>query len=356
MTEGCTKARFANDLKQALQVARLAPSSHNSQPWLLKVIVGVPVEMSDQTIDECDHFLSLGFDDTRTLTSMDSLQPEMFISLGGFWHMLRSMLDALGYRSDIFWQPETNQALPASVAIVRVRKERPADNDALERIKASASRRLTNRGPYQASRLESIRLKPLFDSDSAALNVIDEPMMISRIANLVKRYAGLDFSNTKAWSETWQYIRFDEKEPAEDGFYLSNLFGPVSRLTRFLFEFGLNPKRHWLYRPLGVPGIMAGGLADLVRNTPQLFTVTVEQNSPEAWFSAGTSLIDFWLSCARQGIAIHPVSVLLQNEEPKHNLQRVTGDENSVVFIGRIGFPQQQAQPAPRRSVDSVLT
>ncbi|MEI8631006.1 hypothetical protein P4S72_00605 [Vibrio sp. PP-XX7] len=100
------------------------------------------------------------------------------------------------------------------------------------------------------------------------------------VAALVRYYAGLDFSNRRAWRETFRYIRFDETEAREDGFYFSNLFGQRSCWFRWAFRLGLHPRNHRLYSLLKLPAVMASNFAKLIGDEGHLMTLTVEDESP----------------------------------------------------------------------------
>src|SRR5579884_2621683 len=69
-----------------LQLAALAPSTHNTQPWRLKI---------------SDNACELYIDNNRQLPAADPLKRDMYISLGAFLHNLESAATAYNVLDNI---------------------------------------------------------------------------------------------------------------------------------------------------------------------------------------------------------------------------------------------------------------
>src|SRR6516225_2582864 len=118
-------------LRFALRYAVLAPSSHNTQPWLFRI--------------EGDHVDVLA-DRSRALPVVDPDDRELVISCGAALHHLRTALAAFGEQADV-------QLLPypgVLDVLARVGAHGPAEPDAHARERlAAAVRRRTTRRPFQ---------------------------------------------------------------------------------------------------------------------------------------------------------------------------------------------------------------
>lgn len=348
-----TETRILADIMSATNIARTSPSSHNCQPWKLKLLDEQDLQKITANKPRNDKdcaFLQLQFDKQRLLNTLPSLRAEMYLSCGGFFALFCDALRGLGYAIETQWVD--NEEVLVNIQICR---EQDINKETLLAMKRTGQKRKTNRGLYKQVTTSDDKIRSLFpDTPQTTLHLIESDEQIKRIAGLVKTYSSLDFSNKHVWEETYSYIRFDDEQPAEDGFFLHNLFGPVSPIYKQLFRFGLHPNNHWLYNSLGIPKVMAKGLAELVENTPQLMAISIDQWNTKTQFDAGEALNIFWRRCTQNNLAIHPLSVLLQNDEPKKELQTELQCNKPLVFIARIGIPEVSASESPRRSAESI--
>lgn len=343
-----------SDIALATNIARSSPSSHNCQPWKIQVLSdddSIKMHFNDIQLGGETAYLQIQFDQQRLLNTLPSLRAEMYLSCGGFFALFSEALRKMGYTVNKQWVDK--EGVLVNVQIFRCEM---ADRAELCALKRTSNKRKTNRGMYREITTPHQQLQALFPNYSGVnLHVIESSTDIDNIAQLVKAYSSLDFSNKAVWEETYSYIRFNDEQIAEDGFYLHNLFGPVSTIYKQIFRIGLHPNNHWLYNSLGIPKVMAKGLAELVQKTPQLITVSIDTWDNQAQFNAGEALNVFWRNCTDANLAIHPLSVLLQNEEPKKKLQQQIHIDAPLVFIARIGIPEASATESPRRSAESIL-
>ncbi|SFC05325.1 hypothetical protein [Pseudoalteromonas denitrificans] len=344
--------KFNHDLKMALDIARHAPSSHNCQPWCVNVTDSVPNIDSIKTTQN-SRFVTVSFDESRMLTSLPSLTGEMYTSCGIFTELLTQALVFKGYQCEEHWID--NEGI---ILILHLLPTETVSNHAFEQLQATTLMRFTNRGPYEQTKVDTREYESLIENlNTKAIHsqLINNPTLISSIANLIEDYAGLDFSNKKVWQETYSFIRFNDNETAEDGFYMRNLFGPVSWAFKQAFKFISHPKNHMLSKIVGLPNYMAKGLAELVDSTPQLIVFTAKNKSNSSYWHLGKDLSKVWQKAQIQGLSFHPLSVLLQNETPRKKLKNILGNKEETLFIARLGTAQSPATRAPRRQVASIL-
>jgi hypothetical protein len=164
-----------------------------------------------------------------------------------------------------------------------------------------------------------------------------------RFAGFVTRYAGRDFSHDSAWRETHSYLRWSAAHTAAtgDGFTLTQLFGPMSRARRLFLRAALNPATLSLLRYGGYHRILAWRLAAITRPTPVIVAMSFPDETPDlaAGVRAGARLADYWLRATGAGLALHPISVVLQHDDVRHALQERFGLPGRTFFVSRLGYP-----------------
>jgi 4-hydroxy-2,2'-bipyrrole-5-methanol dehydrogenase len=363
---------FAEHLRRAVDVARRAPSSHNSQPWKVTHVADRGKRPDLPALPADRQAVLLSFDAGRMLKSLPSLRFEMYLSCGLFLGLLVEALEAQGYPCEAHWLCDhvevtgTEQGT-GDLVLLAVGPRGQAREEAFGHLRALADARRTVRAPF--------RSEPVGEADAAALLRADRPAdltggllnmrieagraEIARVGRLVEAYGALDFSNYAAWSETYRYIHFDQTRPAEDGFYLSSLVGPVSRTRSMLMRIAFAPAVMQALRVIGLPRKLARELGALVAGSPGLLSCALPDRRPgaKALVQAGARLMEVWLNAQRLGIAVHPVSVMLQHDEPRREIETLFGEPGRVVFFARFGYAAAQAAdvPSPRRPVDGVL-
>src|SRR6185437_15164664 len=131
-----------------------------------------------------------------------------------------------------------------------------------------------------------------------------------------------------AWRETHSYIRTPQQVAEQgDGFTLAQLFGPMRPARRRFMELALAPSTMRALRHLGYPRLLAGQLAAIARDTPVISILSLPAENPAAsdLLRAGAYLTDYWLRATHSGLAMHPLSILLQHEEARRDLRRRPG-------------------------------
>lgn len=244
------------------------------------------------------------------------------------------------------------------ILILSLSLTKTSSKHALKQLHITAIMRFTNRGPYEQVKINIKEYEALIsDLNTNIINsqLIHNANLISSIAQLIEDYAGLDFSNKKVWQETYRFIRFDDNKAAEDGFYIRNLFGSVSWIFKQTFRFISHPKNDLLSKIVGLPNYMAKGLANLVKDTPQLIILTAKDDSNYSSLQLGKELADIWLKAQVQGLSFHPLSVLLQNDVPREKLSNILKNNEEILFIARLGVAKTPANKAPRRQIESIL-
>jgi len=137
-------------LRFLLSYAILAPSTHNTQPWLWEI-----------SGDE----ITLRADFSRQMPALDPEGRELIISCGASLEHLRIAMHAFGYDDETTLFPDRAQSdLMARVRLLENRLTAPADEELFRAI----SKRHTNRNAFTEQALPETLLKTLrADADGA---------------------------------------------------------------------------------------------------------------------------------------------------------------------------------------------
>lgn len=302
----------------------------------------------------------------RAITSLPAHATEMSLSCGLFLHLLVTSMNQLGWRHRLGWPTATDlafePALPATwTPLVVVRFEAGRLGGSTEALARLLNERVTNRAPYGAAlsaaeRDELCAARPIrLDSGAGAeLRVFSSAVTAARVAELVERYAARDFTHREAWAETYRYLSFDSasktRQTRELGFSIEHLLGPLPWVTRQLLRWALSPAAMTWFSPLGVPQQLARGLARLVAGTTDLVCVaSAERETVTSGLYAGSLIMDLWLRATEMGLALHPLSVLVQHDDSRQDLGRALGLAGEPIFLARVGRPLHRFSPSPRR-------
>lgn len=359
-------------LVEAVDIARLAPSSHNCQPW---AIASCDSDGAQRTLDEWSgsksadtRWLVLGVDTARAIAALPSLATEMRLSCGMFLQLLAGALAERGFAVQGIPVDEHRtlrlDGYPASWEPVVAVAVTPGSARSSRWPSSLAPGRRTNRAPYQERPIDrdvahALRQSlPLFapesDRQPVSITLIEDREAVRAAGAFVGRHASIDFSHADAWRETYRFIRFGtrEIETSTDGFAITQLLGPTPALVRQLMRLGLSPASMRLLRHVGVPAAMARALGRLVGAAPLLACVSVDRASPSAELVAGGVTMDLWMRATAADLALHPVSAILQHDDLREQFQRTIGLSGRAVFFARVGYPTTTFPATPRRSLE----
>ncbi|MEO8548663.1 MAG: hypothetical protein ABI678_01770 [Kofleriaceae bacterium] len=351
-------------LGEAIAVARLAPSSHNCQPWAVAsfessdALHAITAWLGAPHDDE--RWLVLAIDTKRALTALPSLSTEMRLSCGMFLQLLVAALGEQGLAARVVpcgGRPAIAGYPDAWTPVAAVAVAPGVPQIAAWSTRLAADRR-TNRAPYQDCKVSPSDTHALAtatalfgDRGDASIRLITDPGAVHEVGRFVGRHAGVDFADLRAWSETFQYIRFGN-EKTTDGFAITQLFGPLPATLRQFLRLALSPPVMRALRHLGVPRVMAHELGKLVGRAPLLVCVSVTGTSTRAELTAGGLAMDLWMRATAAGLALHPVSALLQHTELRERFQRWVVPQGRAVFFARVGSPTTTFPPTARRSLE----
>lgn len=340
-------ADLADPRLRALAWALLAPSPHNTQPWL--------ADLPD------DGAILLRVDAACRLHAVDPLGRQTLIGQGTFLEALVLAAEGEGHKADVAafpdgaFPPETPDARP--VASVRLRPE-PG---------TSASPLLTALPRRRSTKLAFDPEKPVTPEHQTALRKVVagrpvefglavEPEPVLAVRELARRALHAEYGHPPALAETVRWLRL-----GADAVMLHPDGIPITGVASWwLRRLGLlTPER------LATPGSLAwrSGLTmwdNLLTGSPSFGWLVTADDSREAQLAAGRAYLRVDLAAALNGVAIHPVSQALGDHpvvaEHRAELDRLLGisPPARVQMLFRLGYAGPQA-PSPRRPLKAIL-
>lgn len=308
-------------LQALVQAATLAPSSHNTQPWLFR--------LEGQVIE-------LLADRTRALPVNDPDDRELTISCGCALFNLRVAAAAAGLQAQV--EPWPDAADTDLLARVRLASSSADQTDAT--LQAAMAERRTYRERFAATAVDPMTLRSLVDavhSEAALLAVLDTADQRLGAAALVAEGDAMLWANPSWRRElaAWMHPRRHG-----DGLTLPALAIPVAQMVVRTFDMG--------------HGVAAKD-RQLADESPVLAVLTTVGDSPRDWLAAGQALQRLLLLGVQLGLQASYLNQPVQVATLRPKLQQLTGCPGYAQLLLRIGSPTQVKPAAPRRPLADVL-
>jgi nitroreductase len=309
-------------LNRCVELATLAPSLHNSQPWRFR-ITGDVVEIQA--------------DPRRRLDAIDPVGREMTISLGAALFTLRLAIRRQGRIPVARVLPDPDR--PDLVARVTVGRPAPVTAE-LTALAAAVPRRHTNRWPFVAAVVPADAIEEL----TVAAGLEDA---VLAVAGSVGRTAILGLAR-----EAEHRLRARGDYRAEIGRWTGpaaprhagvprSAVGPWDALERMpMRDFGLT-----------LPGVVHR--AEQFEAYPTIVVLSTAGDTARQWVAAGQALQRVLLVATRRGIAATPISQPLEVPAIRRTLAGGDGSTWPQMIL-RMGYGPPAAA-TPRRPLAEVL-
>ncbi|MFN4311903.1 MAG: Acg family FMN-binding oxidoreductase [Ferrovibrio sp.] len=331
--------------RRALSWALLAPNPHNMQPWLVDL--------------RRDGEILLHVDRTRLLPETDPFARQIVIGHGTFLELLALAAGADGYDCKIEYFPE---GVPTAGDV----DDRPLARIQLHRASGPADplfsqipHRRSSKEPYRQTPLESRHAEALrmsHHSDAARLTLTTDAAQVAVLRGITERAMLIELETPHTLKESIDRLRIgaDAIAAQPDGI---ELHGPF----------------FWWMAKLGLmtpdkamtPGTMAyqGGIdyaLGWARATPSFGWLTTTANDRLSQIEVGRAYVRLNLKATELGVAMHPVSQVLQEYPEMGALQReflaavAAAPGQTVQMLFRLGYCEP-VPPSPRRPLDALL-
>ncbi len=327
--------------RRALSWALLAPNPHNMQPWLVDL--------------RRDGEILLHVDRTRLLPETDPFARQIVIGHGTFLELLVLAAGAEGYRCEIAYFPD-GQPAKGEVddrPLARIRLLR--DTAASDPLFAQIPHRRSTKEPYDARVLQPEHAQALRDLHRG-VTITTDTAMAAGLRGITERAMLIELQTPRTLKESIDRLRIgaDAIAAQPDGI---ELHGPF---FWWLSTLGLMTSEKAM-----TPGTMAyqGGIdyaLGWARATPAFGWLVTSANDRVSQIEAGRAYVRLNLKATELGVAMHPVSQVLQEYPEMAQLQRdflaMVGapSTQTVQMLFRLGY-SEPVPPSPRRRLDALL-
>ncbi len=249
---------ISKQLHEIVSLARLSPSSHNTQPWTIQ-------------LKNSDNSLVVGYNTLRTLPVGDPENRELYISLGCFIETLLCAARDKGLKATYLYLGRN----PGEIATISFHKDGPAANE----WPGAIQNRRSDRRLYEPKSLTAVSREALnkLERGTASLKLIDTASDIGFLAEMTHEATLRTMSNQEFRNELASWVRHNwTKRPDGMPGYTQGMPGPVSLLGPWFIK-NMKP----------VPADQAKKDAKRVMRSAAIGLVCLEQSNFPDWIEAG---------------------------------------------------------------------
>jgi nitroreductase len=317
-------------LRDAAAAARLAPSTHNTQPWRFHL--------------RRDETLEILADESRHLPAIDPLRRQLITSCGCAVMNARVAVRAAGYVDEV--TPFPDLARPELIATIRLGLARAPDADD-HALRAAVDRRHTNRRPF------ADRPVPAATADALARAARAGRARMFRLDPHQKAMLG------------WLVADADRQQ-FDDPRYRAELarwLVPRTSLRRDGIPFsekeygsGRPFAKWWAMRASDLGERFAEVERTRIRDAPLVIALATEADEPLDWLDAGQALEAVLLRATALGLSASFLNQVLEHAELAVAIDQLVDTDLNVQMLLRLGWAPPPETPAPRRELYELLT
>ncbi len=324
------------DEMEILYLASLAPSGHNTQPWVVRIL-------------EPNHWV-IGSDKKRWLPAVDPENRELLLGIGAFIENLVLAAGTFGYEVDI--QITANSPLDPDIAEIRLKKGKTSDFP-LERIR----KRRTVRSGYTDQEIKAEDLKYItrhdarscvvpnapsphsfyFPNNSPQGKYLQEGTIAANRAQAFRDPAQEELASWIRWSnkDARQYRNGLTSESMEirgfAGWYVRNFYNRESVLKKSFREQTVDI------------------VSKQVKTCGGWLVVTSADSNIPTLIDYGRVFENMLLKVRERMIGIHPMTQMLEEAPWKDKVAKELGLGGEVQWILRIGYLNSYPDPVSLR-------
>lgn len=318
----------SEQFRHLLHYAVVAPSGHNTQPWLFRV-----------TNDAVELFA----DRTRALPIVDPADRELTMSCAAALGQLRLAIRHFGFADVVELFPNAHQ--PHLLARVTLGANHSSNADE-ERLFHAILKRRSNRSAFEARPVPpqlAAALRTFAADEHVGFHEVAGGDQRNAVADLVAEGDRLQFSDKSFRRELAAWIRpnFSRKR---DGI-------PGSALGMGCLMSCVAP---WVIRALDVGSRQAPEHRQLALGSPLLAVLSTATDAPRAWLAIGQALTKILLRAYADGVSASFLNPPIEVAELRSRLRNVLGLDGYPQLLLRLGYGPEVA-PTPRRPVKEVL-
>lgn len=315
-------------LRAALQWAILAPSGHNTQPWILR---------------EHPAAVDVVADYSKRLPIVDPDDRELIMSCAALTTHLELALGSFGRAHQTTWFPA--DASPDAVARVEiVGTAKPTSDDVA--LFEAIPHRITNRSPFRALQLDVdvlVRVKHLVESDGAHLMFLTGDAR-SGVADLVAEADRLQLADKAFRKELASWVHHNHSDHLDGmrgyAFGVGDLASHVGPTIIRTFDAGKG---------------QAAKDRELATQSPGLVLIETDGDTRQDWVNAGRAMDLMLLYLTTHGYAASFLNQPVEVPGLRDRLTQAVASNRYPQLLLRIGEPSESQPHSPRRPLHTVL-
>ncbi len=310
-----------------IKAAVLAPSSHNSQPWLFRVI-------DDNTI-------SVSLAPERRLTASDKNDRQAIISIGCAIANIEILADYHGFECVV------ENGRGGVLATLRFSKRREEHQGEIEHLANFITKRVTNRSPHEDRVLDQRALQSIraLASNSLRIDIVTDHSSIQKLGAIAINAGIAALDDTEFRRELSSYLKSNSTRSSVGmpgfGFGFPT---PLALLAPTFIRF-FN-----MERPAQKQNIA------LFEKTAGVLVISTANDTEVDWLSVGRVYERIALLATQTGMVTAPWAATIQIGEHYREIQKILNMTERPQFFARLGFPTKPTHNSPRLSANRVIS
>lgn len=323
-------------IRFVLGYAILAPSTHNSQPWLFKI--------------EKDS-VKIYYDPKLKIPEADPLGRDLYISMGCMVENLVVAASYFGIFKDLKlqspWTSWSDHDVHGDKLIAEVLFQNGQGNKDLEYLVDAIPQRTNARGLFELKPLpESIQaeMMSLKKDGRIKINLITDKKKIKTIAGLTAEGLCLAYKKPSFRKEMsgWIHNSLSASKTGLPGYSLR-----IPLLLSFVIPV--------LVRFFDLSPLLAKLNYKSIASAPAVCILSSEGSNQEIWFEVGRLAERFMLQLNSKGVRTSIFVASIEMGELYKKVQEVTGDSLIPQFLFCAGYMKNVQPHSPRQNLDNKL-
>lgn len=309
------------EFEKLIEIARLAPSVHNTQPW----IISTDRENIEVRIDK-GHKLGPG----------DPTGRQTIISLGIFSEAINLAAEEIGFKM-------TETKLSNDKVILKFKKDKPKVNE-VKFIK----KRATDRSIYEKVVIDKAAeglIKKSWSGGTLKIWVMKDESFMKELAEFTSKGIRLALSNPEFRKELSDYLVLPWSGKKR-GIAVWSLYIPaiLAFMQPLLLKFGFNTgqeakleRKRWL-------------------SASAVILITTDGDLHEDWFEAGRAYLRVSLAVEKLGLSQATSAATVEAATFHEDVEKMLGTNQRLQAVLRIGKGVKNRRYSPRLSTKELIT
>ncbi len=317
-------------LRFLIGYATLAPSGHNTQPWLF----GTGPDWVDVIADR-----------TRALPIVDPHDRELTISCGAAIGLFEIAARRFSLQTDVALSPDG--AFHDHLAQITVSEGQPPSDAEIALFEAILTRR-TDRSAYYMEALPDDldpACRDISEVDGINVRFVESGPIMEAIADLVSKGDQIQFDDPSfrrelaAWVHSFRLGSRDGMSGA--GFGVPDILAPAARFVIRTFDLGNN--------------VAAVDKNKILAGSPALVLLTSTADHVDDWLNSGRALARLLLLLTSRGYTASFLNQPIEVDELRPALQDAARATGLPQILLRVGRSERSPAPSARRALSDVI-